>query len=75
VNGEGAHPLWKKLKSSAGKSFITSLGGTEIKWNFSKFLIVDGKEVKRYEPVSAPNSLRGDIDKAIAQAKAAAGSD
>uniref|UniRef100_A0A6B2LMJ7 Glutathione peroxidase n=1 Tax=Arcella intermedia TaxID=1963864 RepID=A0A6B2LMJ7_9EUKA len=31
VNGENAHPLWEYLKGQTG--------GSDVKWNFSKFLI------------------------------------
>lgn len=41
VNGEGADPLFKWLKTSSGDSL-------DIPWNFNKFLVVCGKEVKRY---------------------------
>lgn len=37
-----------------------------------KFLIVSGKDVKRYEPVTSPDGVRGDIQKAIDASKAAA---
>lgn len=70
VNGASAHPLWKKLKENSGKTFVSSLSGTEIKWNFSKFLICNGKKVNRYEPVTMPDGIRGDINKAIKEAKA-----
>jgi glutathione peroxidase len=63
VNGSDAHPLWKWLKAQA-----PGLLGTEgIKWNFTKFLVGrDGKVIKRYAPNDAPESLRADIEKALA---------
>ena len=63
VNGTGAHPLWQWLKAQA-----PGLLGTEgIKWNFTKFLVGrDGKVIKRYAPTDAPESLRKDIEKALA---------
>lgn len=61
VNGDGAHPLWKWLKSKTGL-----LGLSAIKWNFSKFLVGrDGQVLKRYAPTDKPESLRGDIEKAL----------
>lgn len=72
VNGNNAHPLWTRLKSSASRTLLSSIGGTDIKWNFSKFLISNGQDVKRYEPVTMPDGIRGDIDKAIKAAKEAA---
>jgi glutathione peroxidase len=63
VNGDKAHPLWKWLKGEA-----PGILGTEtIKWNFTKFLIgKDGKVRKRYAPTDSPESLKGDIEAALA---------
>ena len=58
VNGAGAHPLYKWLKSEQA-----GLLGTEaIKWNFTKFLVDrGGQAVKRYAPTDTPEK----IDKAV----------
>jgi glutathione peroxidase len=63
VNGADAHPLWKWLKAQA-----PGLLGTEaIKWNFTKFLVgKNGQVLKRYAPNDAPDSLRKDIEAALA---------
>lgn len=63
VNGDKAHPLWQWLKAEK-----TGLLGTKgIKWNFSKFLVGrDGQVLQRYAPTDKPESLRGDIEKALA---------
>lgn len=63
VNGAGAHPLWRWLKSEA-----PGLLGTEaIKWNFTKFLVGrDGQVLKRYAPNDKPESLAADIEAALA---------
>jgi glutathione peroxidase len=62
VNGDNAHPLWKWLKQE--KSGLLGIGA--IKWNFSKFLIGrDGNVIKRYAPTDTPESLAGDIEKAL----------
>jgi len=54
VNGEGAHPLYKTLKSEA-KGL---LGTQAIKWNFTKFLVDRaGKVVRRYAPTDKPAAL------------------
>jgi len=53
VNGADAHPLYKYLK--------TATDGTEIGWNFAKFLVVDGEPVQRYNPRIAPKSIEEDI--------------
>ena len=58
VNGAGAHPLWKWLKSQ--KSGL--LGIEAIKWNFSKFLVdKSGKVVKRYAPTDTPEKIEKDL--------------
>ena len=64
VNGSDAHALWRWLKGEK-----PGLLGTEgIKWNFTKFLVGrDGQVLKRYAPNDAPDKLRGDIEKALAQ--------
>lgn len=64
VNGGDAHPLWQWLKAQA-----PGVLGTEgIKWNFTKFLIGrDGRVIQRYAPNDAPEKLRGDIEKALAE--------
>ena len=63
VNGGGAHPLWEWLKSEAPGL----LGTKTIKWNFTKFLVGrDGKVVKRYAPNDTPESMRADIEAALA---------
>ena len=63
VNGADAHPLWQWLKAQA-----PGLLGTEgIKWNFTKFLVgKDGTVLKRYAPNDKPESLRRDIEAALA---------
>jgi glutathione peroxidase len=63
VNGAQAHPLWKWLKAQAPGL----LGSEGVKWNFTKFLVGrDGRVLKRYAPNDTPESLRKDIQKALA---------
>ena len=63
VNGDAAHPLWKWLTAEAAGIF----GTKSIKWNFTKFLIgKDGQVIKRYAPNDTPESMRVDIDAALA---------
>ncbi|MBX3603681.1 MAG: glutathione peroxidase [Piscinibacter sp.] len=63
VNGDGAHPLWKWLTSEAPGV----LGTQAVKWNFTKFLVgKDGRVLKRYAPNDSPESLRKDIEAALA---------
>jgi len=65
VNGPQAHPLFQWLTSEAPGL----LGSTNIKWNFTKFLVgKDGQVLKRYAPQDAPASLAKDIDAALAAA-------
>ena len=57
VNGDGAHPIYKYLKSAAKGTF-----GSAIKWNFTKFLISrDGKTVQRFAPVAEPKDFEQNI--------------
>ncbi|MBX3637727.1 MAG: glutathione peroxidase [Rubrivivax sp.] len=69
VNGADAHPLWRWLKAQA-----PGLLGTEgVKWNFTKFLVGrDGRVRKRYAPNDTPESLRKDIEAALAEKAPAA---
>ena len=63
VNGAGADPLWKWLKSE--KPGL--LGIEAIKWNFTKFLVgKDGKVIKRFAPNDEPDAMRADIEAALA---------
>ena len=63
VNGGNAHPLWQWLTAEAPGI----LGTKSIKWNFTKFLVgKDGQVVKRYAPNDSPESLKGDIEAALA---------
>ncbi len=62
VNGDNAAPLDKYLK----KAKPGLLGSEAIKWNFTKFLVDrKGKVVKRYAPNDTPESLAGDVEKAL----------
>jgi glutathione peroxidase len=62
VNGPGAHPLYRWLKSQA-KGF---LGLSSIKWNFTKFLVDrEGKVVKRFGSTTKPEAIRGAIERLL----------
>ena len=53
VNGDNAHPIYKYLKKELG-----SLLGSQIKWNFEKFLISKtGEIVDRVLPTVKPESM------------------
>ena len=59
VNGASAEPLFQFMKQKQG-GLLTS----DIKWNFSKFLVDrEGNVVGRYASTSTPESLRKDIEK------------
>lgn len=61
VNGKDAHPMFKYLKKELG-----GLLGSKIKWNFTKFLLDrEGKPVKRFAPITKPESLEKDIKKLL----------
>ena len=63
VNGAGAHPLYRWLTKEARGI----LGTQVIKWNFTKFLVGrDGRVRKRYAPTDTPDSMRRDIEAALA---------
>jgi len=64
VNGGGAHPLYRWLKSEQA-----GLLGTEaIKWNFTKFLVdAQGGVVKRYAPVDTPERIDKDVTALLAE--------
>ncbi|MDV7999934.1 glutathione peroxidase [Rhodococcus sp. IEGM 1408] len=63
VNGSGAHPLYRWLKSER-----SGLLGGRITWNFTKFLIGrDGTVVGRFGPNKKPEDLRAAVEEALAQ--------
>lgn len=53
VNGPEAHPLYRYLKTE-----LRGIGGGDIKWNFTKFLIDrEGKPLKRFSPSTTPEKI------------------
>lgn len=59
VNGPNTHPLYTYLKSQKSDPFPL---GSDIKWNFAKFLIgPDGSVLARYGPQTSPSSIEADI--------------
>ena len=61
VNGSGAHPLYKWLRSQQ-----SGLLGDKIKWNFTKFLLDrEGNVVKRYASTTKPEKITADIEKLL----------
>ena len=61
VNGSGAHPLYRWLKSQK-----SGLLGGRIKWNFTKFLIGrNGEVVGRFGPNRKPADLQSEVSRAL----------
>lgn len=59
VNGDGAHPLYRWLKSNAKGV----LGTEAIKWNFTKFLVDrQGQVVDRFAPNTKPEDLKPEVE-------------
>ena len=59
VNGEGAHPLYRWLKSSARGL----LGSEAVKWNFTKFLVDrQGNVIDRFAPTTKPQDLESKVE-------------
>jgi glutathione peroxidase len=51
VNGPGRHPIYQELTA---KDYDDGEGG-DIKWNFEKFLVVDGQVKRRFGPMVTPD--------------------
>jgi glutathione peroxidase len=57
VNGENESPLYAYLKSAKG-----GVLGSQIKWNFTKFLVDrEGRVLRRYAPTDKPEKLEKHI--------------
>ena len=57
VNGENEIPLYTFLKKEKG-----GIMGSNIKWNFTKFLVDrEGNVVKRYAPTDTPEKIEDSI--------------
>ncbi len=58
-----SHPLAKILEDTLSKKDPNYAKNSDIKWNFTKFLISkDGSEVKRFEPTVTPEELTSEIE-------------
>ena len=59
VNGPGASPLYGYLQQGAREGD----GTTDIKWNFTKFLVDRaGHVIKRYAPAVTPAQIGAELD-------------
>jgi glutathione peroxidase-family protein len=54
VNGHDASPLYSFLKTFSSDE-------SDIGWNFTKFLVVNGYPVKRYNSRISPKKIEKDI--------------
>jgi glutathione peroxidase len=52
VNGEGRHELYQDLTAVTDAEGVAG----DIQWNFEKFLVSPGGDVKRFRPVVEPES-------------------
>ncbi|MBU4539872.1 glutathione peroxidase [uncultured Acetobacterium sp.] len=63
VNGDNADPLFTYLKKEQG-----GMLGSNIKWNFTKFLINQkGEVIKRFAPTDVPENLENDIKNLLSE--------
>lgn len=61
VNGTNAHPIFKYLKSK-----LRGIFGSDIKWNFTKFIIdKNGNPVKRFAPTTKPEKMESYLQKIL----------
>lgn len=61
VNGADEEPLYTFLKSQVG-----GIVGSNIKWNFTKFLVDrNGNVVARHAPTKTPKALEAEIEKLL----------
>jgi len=59
VNGSGASPLYDYLRNGAAEDD----GSSDIKWNFTKFLVDrQGQVIKRYAPGVTPEQIGAELD-------------
>ncbi|MBR6285584.1 MAG: glutathione peroxidase [Bacteroidaceae bacterium] len=64
---------YKGLKAKAAKALFKTISNSvekdsDIKWNFTKFLISkDGETIKRYAPTTEPEKMENDIEAMLGQ--------
>lgn len=51
VNGRHTHPLYEELKKTADADGHSG----RVRWNFEKFLVLPGGEVRRFTPQTVPD--------------------
>ncbi len=61
VNGDNEEPLFTYLKSQK-----KGIGGSKIKWNFTKFLVDrEGNVIDRFGSTTTPEKIAGKIEKVL----------
>jgi glutathione peroxidase len=66
VNGPGAHPLYRLLKSS----LKAADGSQEISWNFAKFVVNgNGEVIRRYDPATPPDAIGAELETMLGAAR------
>ncbi|MBO7377600.1 MAG: glutathione peroxidase [Clostridia bacterium] len=61
VNGKDQEPLYEYLKSQK-----KGVMGSNIKWNFTKFLLDrEGNVVERYAPTTTPEKIEKDVEELL----------
>ncbi len=61
VNGKNAHPIYKYLKKE-----LSTLLGSRIKWNFTKFLIdSQGNPIKRFGSTTKPEKIDNYLESSL----------
>ncbi len=61
VNGKNESPLFKYLKSQKG-----GIMGSNVKWNFTKFLVdKNGKVIDRFAPTVTPDKIESKIKESL----------
>ncbi|GGD88319.1 hypothetical protein GCM10011412_27720 [Maribacter cobaltidurans] len=61
VNGTNTHPVFKYLKSK-----LRGVFGSNIKWNFTKFIIdKNGNPAKRFAPITKPEKMESYLQKIL----------
>ena len=74
VNGDAAHPLFAFLKAATAGQAVpvppwskAGLPADDVQWNFTKWLVVDGKPTRRYSYDVAPDKIAPDVRAALGE--------
>ena len=61
LNGKNEEPLYNFLKYNTPGFKLRN----DINWNYTKFLCIDGKPIKRFEPIASFSAIEEEIKKYI----------